>query len=42
MDPSAVLGVTEEVLSVLNLPAPTLPANVVNVPNMEGLRGEKG
>jgi hypothetical protein len=38
-DPAAVLAVTEEVLTVLDLPAPTLPPHAVEVAALPGLDG---
>lgn len=37
-DPAAVLKITDEVLSTLNLPPPILPPNVVRIPSVEGNR----
>lgn len=36
-DPAAVLAMTEQVLEVLNLPAPTLPPHVVEVAAPPGM-----
>lgn len=37
-DPAAMLKVTDEVLSILNLPPPALPPNVVRIAMAEGER----